>query len=246
MQNSTVPEKSHLHARGHKPTGKGAGDANFSEVKRVTIAQSITEQIIAMIADGHYKPGDKLPTEIEMMEYFNVGRSSVREAIRGLTFIGVLNRRPYHGTTVAIPSSDLPVLKAKNAIAEWALRDLFDARAVIEGRAAFRAATMATDAELDRIEELAKRVEKKISKSPYIFKENNAFHRAIVEAGHNRVLLHLFDEIIESMRDVRSRFSTARDIEEHRGILEALRQRDPEAARFLLERHIRTVVSAAR
>lgn len=215
----------------------------FQEVRRVTVAQSATEQIIAMISEGYYRPGDLLPTEAEFMEQLNIGRSSIREAMHSLALIGVVDRRPKRGTVVVSPIDDIPALQAKDAIAEWALRDLFDARAAVEGRAAYRAAEMATKSELARIEKLAAAVEKKIRAGQSTFNENGAFHRAIVEASHNKVLVHLFDVVNTAMRDVRQRFSTERDITEHSAIVDALKRSDAPRAQRLLEEHIRTVVA---
>ena len=241
---SKRPRKKKVAAPSKAPVEEGSprGRPEFQEVRRVTLAQSVTEQIIAMISDGYFRPGDLMPTEAEFMKQFNVGRSSVREAMRSLALIGVVDRRPRRGTVVVSPVDDLPVFKARDAIAQWALRDLFDARAVIEGHAALRAAELASDADLAKINRFAAAVEKKIAGGKYTFAENVAFHRAIVEASHNKVLVHLFDQIRGTMRDVRKRFSSKRDIAEHRAIVKALERRDGPLARKLIEDHVRTVV----
>jgi GntR family transcriptional repressor for pyruvate dehydrogenase complex len=211
-------------------------------VRRVSLAESVTEQIIAMISEGRIRPGDRLPSELELMKHFNVGRSSVREAIRGLALIGVVERRPRRGTVLVSPLKDLPEHRVKDAIAHWALKDLFDVRALIEGYAAARAATMATPEDLMRIEKQAAAAEAKVRRGRRYFKENIAFHLAIAEAAHNKVLVHLFKEVIGAMRDVRLRFETARDVAEHRAIFEAIKRRDGRRARRLIERHIHDVL----
>lgn len=233
-------------ARAKTADRKGAAAAErpmFQEVRRVSLAQSVTEQIIAMISEGRIRPGDRLPSELELMRQFGVGRSSVREAVRSLALIGVLDRRPRRGTTVVSPLKDLPALEVKDAIAEWALRDLFEARALIEGHAIERAAAEASSEEIERIARLAAANEKKVARGRQSFWENRAFHLAIVEAGHNPVLTHLFAQMMSALRDVRQRFANVRDIDEHREIVEALRRRDGASARRLIEHHIRTVVT---
>ncbi|MBE0557959.1 MAG: FadR family transcriptional regulator, partial [Proteobacteria bacterium] len=70
-------------------------------IERKRVTDQIIDQLIAMISEGKFKPGDKLPSETALMELFGVGRSSLREAVGALSLIGMLTVRPGHGTHVA-------------------------------------------------------------------------------------------------------------------------------------------------
>jgi len=79
-------------------------------IRQKTIVEQLVDEIRNMIAGGSYKENDKLPTEAELAERFNVSRSSVREAIKTLSHLGILETRTSQGTRIA----------AKNRIAEEA------------------------------------------------------------------------------------------------------------------------------
>ena len=72
----------------------------LEKVSRVTVVDSVTERLISLITEGHIKPGERLPSEQSLMEQLQVGRSSVREALRGLALVGIVESRPRRGTVV--------------------------------------------------------------------------------------------------------------------------------------------------
>src|SRR3989339_1478998 len=74
---------------------------NSMRIERKRVTDQIIDQMISMITDGKFKPGDKLPPEPALMEQFGVGRSSLREAIGALSLIGMLTVRPGYGTHVS-------------------------------------------------------------------------------------------------------------------------------------------------
>src|SRR5215475_5219312 len=65
-----------------------------------TIAQEIAGQLIRSVVDGHFKPGDKLPSESELCESFNIGRNALREALKALSLIGLIREERGRGTYV--------------------------------------------------------------------------------------------------------------------------------------------------
>ena len=71
------------------------------QVERRRLADQVADQLMALIADGKLKPGDRLPSELELMKQFQVGRSSIREAIGALSLIGLVTVKPGQGTHVA-------------------------------------------------------------------------------------------------------------------------------------------------
>lgn len=216
----------------------------LEKVSRVTVVDSVTERLISLITEGHIKPGERLPSEQSLMEQLQVGRSSVREALRGLALVGIVESRPRRGTVVVSPVATSVGRDLRNSITYWALKDLFEVRALLEGHAVAKAAGEASADELNAIKDAATKVEMKVDVGASYFTENERFHLAIAEAGHNPVLLKCLSSIINSLRDVRERMNTSdpdnprKDVEDHRLIVDAICERDAAAARKLMVAHL--------
>lgn len=106
------------------------------KIFQMTVVEQVMDRIKTLITSGTYKPGDKLPTELELAERFGIGRSSVREAIKIFQYLGVLESRVPKGTFLR-PRSQI----STEAIT-WALllgdddvNDILELREVIEQRA---------------------------------------------------------------------------------------------------------------
>lgn len=214
-------------------------------VRRVTVSEAVTERIAALIAQGKLKQGDRLPPETELMRQLNVGRSSIREAIRGLAMLGVVSARPRRGTIVTSPQGNRLVEQLDRSIAYWGLKDLYEVRAVLEGHSAAEAARLRTAEQLAEINRVAVAMERKIAKGANYFKENQAFHMAVARASQNSVLFFCLKTIIGGLRDLREKLEQIypafpeRDIAEHRRIVDAITARDPALARRLMDGHMR-------
>jgi GntR family transcriptional repressor for pyruvate dehydrogenase complex len=216
----------------------------LERVNRVSVVDTVTERLASLIREGHIKPGERLPSEQELMAQLQVGRSSIREAIRGLALIGIVETRQKRGTIVLSPASEAVKRGLARPLAHWALKDLFAVRAALEGLAAEAAAEAATATELAAIARHAARIEELIAEGRSYFVENQAFHLSIAEASHNAVLVNCLSIIIGGLRDVRERMNLmqeglpSRDVAEHRQIVAALRARAPGRARRLMEAHL--------
>src|SRR5215469_5095816 len=215
----------------------------LERVNRVSVVDTVTERLASLISEGHIKPGERLPSEQELMAQLQVGRSSIREAIRGLTLIGMVEARQKRGTIVLSPAAGADRPGLARPLAHWALEDLFAVRAALEGLAAELAARTATPSELAAIARHAS-IEARIAQGRSYFNENRAFHLGIAEASHNAVLVNCLSIVIGGLRDVRERMNLiqdgtpSRDIAEHRQIVAALGERAPAKARRLMEAHL--------
>jgi len=217
--------------------------------RRVTLAQSVTERIIALIEDGHIRPGETLPTEPELMARLGVGRSSVREAMRGLQLVGLVETRPRIGTVVVSAVGNGLRDQMHSAIAHAALREVFAVRALLEGEAAALAAAEATPRHIVEIERRAAALEIRVAAGRSYFRENVAFHLAIAEASRNSVLRNTLAGMIDALRDLREDLTdrvsrrgvpplAQRDIAEHRAILAAIAAHDEAKARRAMQTHL--------
>lgn len=126
----------------------------LKQPKKVTIVESIVEQLVENIQNGSLNPGNKLPSERQLIEMLGVGRSSVREALQGLLMMGLVETRPGHGTFVKdnlytyIPDLSKPDLST-NLQREMRLQ-LIEARRMVEVSIAAQAAKKATPAQIEQ------------------------------------------------------------------------------------------------
>lgn len=224
---------------------------------RVPLSQVVLDQLMEQIRNGSLRPGDRLPTEHELARALEVGRSSVREAFRGLIAFGLIETRPGRGAVVTHQArSPLAHLRSSAHLLErvqtLALLDLLEVRECLEGQAAELAAQRATPEDVVTIERAALGVERQVAAGRSYFRSNADFHRAIAQATHNNVLAESVHQLIMQVRELRERMMREmpgmpdRDIVEHRAIAEAIRRRRPGLAREAMVRHIRSFAALVR
>lgn len=217
--------------------------------ERTPVPQRAVEQIKEMIARGEVGPGQRLPTERELAVQLGVSRSSMREAIRALTTLGVLDSRHGAGVYVtALRPADL--LETFSVLAEVSqgqtLLEVLQVRRMLEPAATALAAARATDADLEHIGTLLGRMEED---EPDTFCSETVtadlgFHEAIVASTGNATLTAINQGL--SSRTFHARVwsghrqagLTAKLREDHERIHKALTARDPDAARAAATTHV--------
>jgi len=216
----------------------------FQEVRRSSVTDTVSETIVDMVRSGQIKPGERLPSEHELMRQLNVGRSSLREAVRGLVMMGVLESRPRKGTVVVSPVPNRFGERLLNATAYWAVRDLFEVRLLLEQHAAGVAANLANPDDIGDIAAKAEAFEACVRGQESYYEANVAFHLAIGRAARNPVLLDCLQSIIGNLREIRERINEAipempaTDVEDHYAIAEAIREGEAKRAQKLMRSHI--------
>ena len=162
-------------------------------VKRYPLSKQVSDQLEGMIESGEYNVGDRMPTEPELMEMFQVSRNTIREAVQSLTWAGLLEVRQGDGTYVRAANRFLANMKQKYA--QVSLDDITEARNAMEVTLAHLAAERRSDADLTDIRESLARREELTDD----IKENThadiEFHMAIARASHNRILIDLYQSI---------------------------------------------------
>jgi GntR family transcriptional repressor for pyruvate dehydrogenase complex len=217
----------------------------------------VLDQILARLRDGGLRPGDRLPGELELTRLLGVGRSSVREALRALITLGLVETRPGRGAVVRLPAPDpLAHLAAHGASVEhlqkWALLDLLEVRESLEGQAAALAARRATAADLAAIEHHLAETAARIRDGRTYFRANARLHLAIARASHNAVLARSIGHLIGQARAYRERLMReapgmpARDVAEHEAIVDAIRTGKAVEAQECAAAHIHSFTEAVR
>jgi len=225
-------------------------DVTFTAVRKTRVFEGVAQQIQRFIVDGAMKPGDRLPSERELAERFAVSRTSVRDAIRTLEFVGLVVPRQGDGTVVADVSPEAVVtplasvlLRKRELIAE-----LLDVRKMIEPALAARAAVHATLEEIAHLEEILRRQRQKLLRGEPTVEEDGEFHYAIALAARNTVVWKVLDVLMQLLHETRARSLQTqgrpqRSFAGHRRILAAIKRRDPDAAERAVRRHVEEIES---
>jgi len=221
--------------------------SDFETIRRDKVYEGVAKQIERLILKK-LQPGDKLPSERELAETLGVSRSSIRDAIRSLELIGMVEPRQGAGTIVRELSSQSLVNPLANAIKrkEELIGELLDFRKMLEPQLAARAATRASPDELGEMEEILARQERKLRAGESTIAEDSEFHYAIALASGNSVVLKVLDTLMDLLRDSRERSlqqegRPQKSLAGHRRILAAIKRRDSDAAKAAMRRHIENV-----
>lgn len=231
-----------------RKVAKSVVTAEMRPVHRTSVSDEIVAQITDLIARKVLKPGDRLPAERELCKRFGVGRSSLREALRSLAVVGILDGRVGEGTFVCDNSQYLEkALQWGLLLDDKKVRDLSETRMMLESQNAYWAAERATEDDLMAIAGALTGMEAAREDWGLFLESDVQFHLLIAQATHNSILASLLEmtrnylqEWIKgslaepSLAGRRARLS----LEEHHEILQTLRRRDPEGARRAMAAHI--------
>src|SRR5207247_5586153 len=178
---------------------------SIAPIKSTRIYQEIVRQVKAMIAEGRLKSGDQLPPERDLAEKFVVSRTSVREALRALESLGLVEIRPGEGTFVREVSveSMIEPLALVMASHREAIGELFEARRLLEPAIAALAARRATPDELAEMERILEDQAKAIAAGKTGLTQDAAFHAAIGAAAHNGALTRSAPAVMDPLTQSR-------------------------------------------
>jgi len=220
--------------------------AGFEAIPRNKVYQEVARQLERRITE-ELKPGDLLPPERELARELGVSRSSVRDAIRTLEAMGLLEPRQGIGTVVCEPD-DTPANPLASALLEKRrmVGDLLEVRKMIEPPLAGRAALRATRDEIADMEDILVRQEEKIRRGELGIDEDSAFHYTIALASDNGAVLKVVDVLMDLLRETREHSLQGEGRQEkslagHRRILSALKRGDAAAAEAAMRRHLQEI-----
>jgi GntR family transcriptional repressor for pyruvate dehydrogenase complex len=218
------------------------------QVRKAKVYHEIVDQIKDLIAKGRIKPGDRLPPERDLAELFKASRNSVRDAIRVLEQMGLIESRQGDGTYVRTLTADelteplaLCLLQSRTQ-----MRELWEVRRVLEPALASFAAARITEDELEELQGILDVQRRKVEAGFLALEEDTAFHYGIAQAARNGVMLRVMDTLVDLLRQSRERSLQQGDRPRyshagHVRILAALRRRDPGAAGAEMLQHLREI-----
>ena len=213
-------------------------------MKNKMLSQNVADNILSMITiEKRFKAGDKLPNELELSNELNVSRTTLREAIRILVALDILEIQRGKGTYVTEKAFQQPQDLEQLSVVKVNAKDLYEMRLIFEPEAAYFAALRGTDAEIKRILDYGKQIEAKISKGKDRTQEEHAFHKAIAQATHNEFMNKLMPILYQAISkgvvlSTQSDKAVNDTICDHRMIMEFLEQRNAEGAKNAMKIHI--------
>ena len=218
----------------------------LTPIKPKRISDLVFEQLRDLIFKGRIKPGDQLMSERELAESLSVSRPTVREAINRLVAIRLLEHRQGQGTFVVSPSAEKISLGVPYD-QDVSLTDLLEVRLGIECNAVMMAARRATEEDIRDMEKSLRDMETQIDAGGLGSDADVTFHMAIAYATKNMVQIHimksfydlLFYGIKSNLQYLYTEPATLEMItRQHNNILQAVRDRDPDAAYSAMREHI--------
>ncbi|WP_158626041.1 FadR/GntR family transcriptional regulator [Arsenicitalea aurantiaca] len=222
------------------PPLKGSGGGR-------TLSDTVYQQIYERISANEWPRGTRLPTEIEMADQFGVSRTVIREALLRLRIDGLIASRQGSGThVIGAPSQRVVDFAEPGSVAD--LQRCYEFRVGVEGEAAYLAASRHTRPRIGEIEQTLVAMRACIDENRLGADEDISFHLAVARATENDYYQRTIESVTRAIRVGMSIAATLSHrptpqrlgiaISEHEGILEAIRNSDPEAARARMRAHI--------
>jgi len=217
-------------------------------LKREVIAEKVAYSIIDLIVRKSLGEGDKLPSERELASMFAVGRPAVREALRALHMMNIVDIR--HGDGIYVTSLEPTTLinpfKIYMKLGKINIDQLFEARIVLEVAGIGFAAKRITDEQLKEIEKLLIESKETIDDPPRFMDTDTKLHGLIFDSINNPLLksaMMSIKELTQRSREVTGSFKATREMvhNDHVGIVAALKVRDEKLCKERMEQHLLNV-----
>ncbi|GIW78533.1 MAG: GntR family transcriptional regulator [Gemmatales bacterium] len=218
-------------------------------VRRQSLVDSVIEQIQNVITEGDYGPGDRLPTEADLVKQLDVSRTVLREAIGRLRAMGLVTTRGPRGMFVGDTSSlrnCAQLIRSAMAISPQELTQFTEFRRGLECEAVRLAAERATPEDIAELEDLCEQVRNRNSSAEEVFDVDLRFHQKLLSIAGNELIANvmavvqefMMASIVEGGRGRRH----PKTYPQHHAIVEAIRKRDPDAAEHAMREHLDEVL----
>jgi GntR family transcriptional repressor for pyruvate dehydrogenase complex len=217
-------------------------------IKKTRIPEELANRIRMLILDGTFKAGQPLPSERHLARSFGVSRGSVRDALRMLEMVGLLETRHGQGTfpqELSVENLVTPLASVLTHSRELQ-QELMDVRRMFEPAVARVAAARATDDEISTLQGIVETQRQRARAGQTTITEDTAFHSTLARATHNQVVVRIMETLNDLL--VGSRKLTlqqkgrpARSIRGHEAVVSALKKHDGEAAASAMRDHIEQI-----
>ncbi|MEY7999963.1 FadR/GntR family transcriptional regulator [Clostridium sp. Mt-5] len=220
----------------------------FTPIKSTKVYEQVIEQIENMIVDGTLKKGDKLPSERELVEHLQVSRTSIREALRALQVMGLIESRQGEGNFIrqSFEESLFEPLSVMFMLQGGNPEEIMDVRRLIEIETASMAAGKINEDQLKSLKKLSDAFKTSRNEQDNV-KFDKQFHYEIAQAAGNFLIINILNAMSSLMdaflKDARSKILVNKEnvevlAKQHMGIYEALRNHDVKRASDEMKKHL--------
>jgi GntR family transcriptional regulator, transcriptional repressor for pyruvate dehydrogenase complex len=220
----------------------------FKELKKQSLAESVSLEILEMIRAKKIQPGDKLPPERELATMMGISRPSLREALRALSIMNIVEIRQGDGIYVTSlkPADLVEHLEFVFSLDDSTVIQLFEARKIVEPGIAELAAINATEEDLKVLQELRTRSIENAGNLEKFLTVDIQLHGKIVEMAHNPILKRIHSSLTQLSSASRLRTGRIpgvipRTVTDHDAIIHAISNHDPQQARQAMYDHLNFV-----
>jgi GntR family transcriptional regulator, transcriptional repressor for pyruvate dehydrogenase complex len=244
-RSASLVERDRRHTAADDDEAGAAPESRFAVVSRSTLPEEVANRLLKLIKEQELRPGDKLPAERNLARMMDVSRPVVREALRALALMRVVDIRRGDGTYITSLEprqliSHLDFMFSKDSVA---LVQLLEARRVVEAGNVRLAALRITESEVAELEDLVLSLASCIDDPGRFSELDIALHNAVCAAADNFLLLQFMNIVSTLGRVSRERTGGLREVRDaalrdHRRLLEALRAHDPDAAERAMLGHL--------
>lgn len=221
----------------------------FKEVQVEKVTDKIVDQLEKLIKEGKLAPGNKLPSERQLIDMLGVGRSSLREALNKLETMGYVEIKKRKGIFVKSIDSTFQLDPLKRMMQEdkQKIVQLYEVRSDIEQASAYSAALERNEKDLEDIQKSIDAFESKAGQIEFKWELDQAFHLAIARASHNffriHVIMSIFDFSKEFIQPIIEGFANTEEnaaiiAHQHTSLFKAIRDRDADRAREKMKEHL--------
>lgn len=215
----------------------------FEKMDRRLLGSQVEDALFAYILNEPVEVGQKIPNEFELAEQFGVGRSTIREAVKGLVSRGILEVRRGSGTYVVSTSSleEDPLGLSKFQDKYKLALELFDVRLMLEPEIAALACEYASEEEQKQLKGLCDEVEELYLTGKNHIKKDVEFHTCIAKCSRNRVveiLIPVINSAVTTFANLTHYMLMSETIETHRAVTNAILERDAVGAKCAMIMHL--------
>lgn len=216
---------------------------NFNKMGKKPLSARIEDELMKYILQEPIELGQKIPNEFELAEQFGVGRSTIREAVKGLVSRGILEVRRGSGTYVINTNSfeDDPLGISKIEDKYKMALDLFEVRLMIEPEIASLACKNASKEDMEKLKKLCDKTEQLYRGGHNHINKDIEFHTCIAHCSKNQLvetLVPLINTAVYTFANITHRLLIEETIQTHRAITNAILKRDSVGARCAMIMHL--------
>jgi len=229
----------------HRPATEIDLEEEIEPILRIDLTEEIIRRIKTLIARGKINQGSRLPPERDLARILGVGRPALRQALKALSTLGIIESHVGRGTFVrqslsGVLTSPLDFVVLLNSVT---LRELFEVRKAVEVELAALAAERATEEDLARIQSILANQKQNLENTANFVNEDLNFHSAVAAAAHNVLFIAILESLSSLMLQSRRKLALnerdlSKSFHDHEKVVREILKRNATGARSAMYQHL--------